>query len=223
MLTENRFVIDPDFTFDILRGLAKYTGSAFIRALAEAVTRHPRHNIAQALGHRQIASKMWLRDTLLATLGGRFSTVWVMGGWYGVLPAMLFDDPRFSIGRVVSFDIDPDCRPVAETLNGRAFREGRFAAVTADMYALDYGGEDRPDLVVNTSCEHIPDMAAWLALLPQGPPLVLQSNDYFSEPEHVNCVADLSAFIAQCRLSTLAYSGALDLRKYTRFMLIGSR
>jgi len=223
MLTETRYVADPDFTFDILRGLAKYSGSQFVAALAEAVIRHPRHNISQALGHRQIACKMWLTNTLFETLGGTFGTIWVVGGWYGVLPAMLFDDPRFNIDRIVSFDLDPDCRPVAETLNGSAMRQGRFEARTADMYDLDYGGAGRLDLVINTCCEHIPDMPAWLARIPAGLKLVLQSNNYFSEPEHVNCVDSLQAFIDQCHLARLAFSGELDMKKYTRFMLIGER
>ena len=223
MLTQNRFVVDPDFTFDILRGLARYSGSDFIAALAEAVTRHPRHNISQALGHRQIACKMWLKDALFAALGGRFGTIWVVGGWYGVLPAMLFDDARFEIDRIISFDLDPDCRPVAETLNAKAGAEGRFEARTADMYKLAYGDPERPDLIINTSCEHIPDMPAWLDLIPAGQKLVLQSNNYFSEPEHVNCVESLEAFIDQCRLARLDFSGDLDMKKYSRFMLIGER
>ncbi len=223
MLTQTRFVVDPDFTFDILRGLARYSGSNFIAALAEAVTRHPRHNISQALGHRQIACKMWLKDALFATLGGRFGTIWVVGGWYGVLAAMLFDDARFDIDRIVSFDLDPDCAPVAETLNALAVKAGRFEARTADMYGLDYSAPDAPDLIVNTSCEHIADMPGWLSLIPVQRKLVLQSNDYFSEPEHVNCVESLDAFVAQCGLSRVDFRGELDMHKYTRFMLIGAR
>ena len=38
------------------------------------------------------------------------------------------------------------------------------------------------DLIINTSCEHIADLRGWLALLPRGARVMLQSNDYFSEP-----------------------------------------
>ncbi len=125
---------------------------------------------------------MWLRDTLYDTLGGAFGRIWVVGGWYGVLPAVLFDDARFDIGHITSIDVDPDCAPVAEILNTKAMQDGRFAALTADMYELDYGGTEEPDLIVNTSCEHIPDMPGWLGLIPKGSKVVLQSNDYFSDP-----------------------------------------
>lgn len=220
---KQRYVADPDFTFDILRGLARYTGSRLISALAEAVIRHPFHNISQALGHRQVRSKTWLRDQLYLTLGGAFGKIWIVGGWYGVLAAILFDDPRFMIGEIVSIDADPDCAPVARTLNNGSATGGRFEAVTSDMHALDYDGADRPDLVVNTSCEHIPDLAAWLALIPAGMLLVLQSNDYFSEPEHINCVKTLEAFERQAGLAEVLYRGEYDTGKYTRFMLIGRR
>ena len=65
-------------------------------------------------------------------------------------------------------------------------------------------------------------MVMWLALLPRGARVMLQSNDYFSEPTHINCVPSLEAFIEQARLSTLDFSGSLKMKKYTRFMLIGT-
>ena len=117
----------------------------------------PSADIANAFNHKQVACKMWARDRLFESAGGSFGEVWIVGGWYGVLAGMLLDDPRFEIGRIENIDIDPDVGAIAETLN-HAHRE-RFRAVTADMYALDYAGR-RPDLVVNTSCEHIADLRA---------------------------------------------------------------
>jgi hypothetical protein len=223
MPTKPQYVSDPDFTFDVLRGLAQYTGSRFIRDLAEAVIRHPYHNISQAIGHRQVACKTWLRDELIEAFGGRFDAIWVVGGWYGVLPAMLFDDARYRIGRIVSFDIDADCATVARAVNRGPVEEGRFEARTGDMYELIYDGPAPPDLVINTSCEHIPDVGRWLDRLPAGTAVVLQSNDYFAEPEHINCVRTLEKFIDQASLSKIAFSGALETKKYNRFMLIGNR
>jgi hypothetical protein len=223
MVIKPRYISDPDFTFDVLRGLAQYTGSRFVRDLAEAVVRHPYHNISQALGHRQVACKTWLRDELLACFGGTFDTIWVVGGWYGVLPAILFDDPRYRIGKIVSFDLDPDCAAVAHAVNRGPVEEGRFEARTGDMYELDYNGPAPPDLVINTSCEHIPDVRQWLDLLPVGTAVVLQSNDYFDEPEHINCVNTLAEFVDQAGLSKIAFSGVLETKKYARFMLIGNR
>jgi hypothetical protein len=223
MSIKPRYISDPDFTFDVLRGLAQYTGSRFVRDLAEAVVRHPYHNISQALGHRQVACKVWLRDELLGAFGGRYGTIWVVGGWYGVLPAMLFDDARYGIDRIVSFDLDADCAAVAHAVNRGPVEEGRFEAHTGDMYQLAYDGPAAPDLVINTSCEHIPDVGRWMARLPVGTAVVLQSNDYVDEPEHINCVNSLDEFIDQAGLSKVAFSGVLETKKYDRFMLIGNR
>ena len=107
---------------------------------------------------------------------------------------------------------------IALTLN-RAHGD-RFAALTADMYALDYRGR-RPDLVVNTSCEHIADLRGWLDRLPAGSRVLLQSNDYFREPTHIACVASLAAFRSQAGLAEVEYAGSLPQKNYTRFMLIG--
>ncbi|WP_137157798.1 class I SAM-dependent methyltransferase [Rhizobium sp. FKL33] len=204
--------------FDLLRGVSAFTHSPLIKGLAEVVARHPDAEIGVAFNHKQIACKMWARDAVYETIGGEIGTILVLGGWYGVLAGILFDDARFTIGKIVSVDIDETVASVARTLNGAWI--DRFNALSEDMYALPYQ-DHKADLVVNTSCEHIADLRGWLDLLPKGTRVVLQSNDYFSEPTHINCVASLDAFKEQAKLSRLLYGGSLPQKKYTRFMLIG--
>jgi hypothetical protein len=205
--------------FDLTRGIAAFTGSALVSDLARVVGRHPDADIANAFNRKQVASKLWARDTLHAVLGPAFGRILIVGGWYAVFAAMLFDDPRFAIGSIESVDLDPAVAPVATTLNRRA--GDRFIATTADMYAFDYGA-GAADLVVNTSCEHIADLAGWLALLPPGTRVLLQSNDYFAKPAHIASVPSLDAFIVQARLGRVDFAGALPSTNYTRFMLIGA-
>ncbi len=214
---------DAEYLHDLLRGVAAYTASPLVAALAATAARHPEAALDLAFNHKQIACKTWLRDALHDTLGPVHGRIWVLGGWYAVLAAVLLDDPRLTIAEIVSVDRDPACAPVAATLNRRAAAEGRFRALSADMNALAYGGPDGPGLVINTSCEHLADPGAWLARLPAGLPVVLQSNDYFAEAEHVSAVPSLDAFAAQMALSEVRYAGALPLKHYTRFMLIGRR
>jgi len=219
------FVPSSEFLFDLLRGLSALSGNRIIADLARVVADAPREDLSVAFNHKQIASKAWLRDQLYETLGGEHEHIWVLGGWYGVLSAMLLDDRRFTIGRITTIDLDPACQPVAKLLNRRALAEGRFAALSADMNALDYGsaGTDAPSLIVNTSCEHLPDVPRWLARLAPGQRVALQSNDYFAVPEHLSSVPDLEAFVAQAGLAQVAFKGALPSKNYTRFMLIGAR
>lgn len=211
----------PDDLFDILRGVAVLTGHPIVAAMARTVARHPRADLAIAFNHKQIGSKLWLRDQVRASLGDRLDGVWILGGWHGVLAAILLNEPGFDPGNVASVDLDPGCAPVAVTLNAQAAAEGRFSALTADMNDLDYARA--PELVINTSCEHLPDIPAWLAKIPKGQLLLLQSNDYFREPDHVSCSASLAAFQAQADLSQVLFAGQRPTKNYTRFMLIGRR
>lgn len=217
--------ISREALHDILRGVAALTGDAIVADLARLVGKGVRADISVAFNPKQIASKRWLVDTLAAILPRPDGPVWVLGAWHGVLGAMLLADARLAIPQVVSLDIDPDCAPVAETLNHRHVASGRFRAVTADMTTLDFDLADggRPGLVINTSCEHLPDVPGWLAGLPAGLLLLLQSNDYVREPDHCSCVPTLAAFEAQAGLSELWFAGSLPARNYTRFMLIGRR
>ncbi|MBP2234412.1 hypothetical protein J2Z31_000902 [Sinorhizobium kostiense] len=205
--------------YDLVRGLAFYSGSLLVDGIAKVIARHPEANIANAFNHKQVGCKLWARDKLLESVGPAYRKIAVLGGWYGILPAMLLDDRRFEIGAAISYDIDPAVEKVAHTLNS-GFGE-RFRALTADMYALDYSSL-QADLIVNTSCEHIADLRGWLGLLPPGTRILLQSNDYFSEPTHINCVSSLDEFRTQAGLTHIDFAGALPMRKYTRFMLIGT-
>ncbi len=211
-----------DYVFDLLRGIAAYVGSPVVTALARTVAAHPEARLDVAFNHKQVACKVWARDQLHWHLGNQFSSIWLLGGWYGVMAAMLFDDPRFTIGEIRSIDLDGQAAAVALTLNAAAVGQGRFSVQVADMYALDYFAE-RPQLVINTSCEHIADLPAWLTLLPQGTPVLLQSNNYSAEPTHVNIMRSAEQFAEAAALSHVAYCGALPLKNYTRFMLIGTR
>lgn len=215
----------PDAHYDILRGVAALTQNRIVADLAPLVLEGGMPaDLWVAFNHKQIGSKRWLIDALADVLPAPTGPVWVLGAWYGVLGAMLLDDPRLTIPAVISLDRDPNCAAVAERLNRRHVASGRFKAVTADMMTLDFAtAEPAPGLVINTSCEHLANVPGWLATLPEGLPVLLQSNDYVREPDHRSCVPSLDAFIAQTKLSEVVFSGALPTKNYTRFMLIGRR
>ncbi len=217
-----------EFYRDILEGLALYTGSVLQLNVLATLTQHDAPALGEALNKNQIASKMWLADALLDSVGPQLGRVLILGGWFGVLAAVLLHDRRFAIGHVESVDIDPRCAPIALALNATHVRAGRFTARTADMLEIDYGQTPEkvigaPDVVVNTSCEHLEAFGRWYDRIPAGQLVVLQSNDYYACSEHVNCVPDLAAFRAQAPLSELLFEGERKLRRYTRFMLIGRK
>ncbi len=217
--------VGPAELYEMLMGLSQLTGSALLADVAKVMGDLMPAGMSNALNPKQIRSKIWLVDEVLRHAGGVHGEVVVMGGWHGVLSALLLNDPRFSLRSVTSLDIDPGCAPVAMLLNRRFVAEGRFRAVTADMHrpgsAIPPLGEG--SLVINTSCEHIPDVRGWLATLPPGQLVALQSNDYRAVPEHVSCFDSAEAFAAAAGLGRTLFMGALPSRRYTRFMLIGHR
>lgn len=217
--------LSRDLLYNILRGVAALTDHAVVADLARLVGHGAPADIGVAFNHKQIASKRWLVDSVAANLPADLGCVWVLGAWYGVLGALLLDDRRLSIQRVVSLDLDASCAEVASQLNRRHVAQGRFRAVTADMMQLTFPSEgpDAPGLIVNTSCEHLADVPGWVASLPRGTWLALQSNDYVAIPEHLSSVATLADFEAQVGLSEVIYAGSLPTKNYTRFMIIGRR
>ena len=128
-----------EFYLDIIEGLSIYSGSAFERDVLATISRHQAQDLGAAFNKNQIASKMWLAEALLEAAGPGHANVTILGGWFGVLAAVLLHDSRFSIGRVTSIDIDPRCAPIALAVNATHARSGKFGARTADMLDLDYG------------------------------------------------------------------------------------
>ena len=191
----------------------------------------------------QLQSKIWLVKTLqnlrkedeIKSLG----TVFICAGWYATLANMLFSTARLDVQKIRSFDIDPSCVEIAEIFNKDWFKqEWTFKALTADIHDIDYEEHewtfwsnknnrqsypivDKPDTIINTSCEHIIDFDSWFRKIPEGKLVILQSNDFVEVEEHVNCVKDSSHFAEMAPLSKVLFTGELPLEKYTRFMRIG--
>lgn len=197
----------------------------------------PQASLADALSVGQIESKKWLIRAL-EEIDASLGTIFVVGGWWGVLPAMMFESAlRFD--KIRSFDIDPSCAPIADTMNRPYVMQGwRFKASTADMRQMDYRGfhyttlradgsqapiSDSPDTIINTSCEHLDGFGSWWEGIPVGKLAVLQSNNFSAVAEHCNCVESLEQFSAQAKMQRTLFAGELKLPDYKRFMLIGYR
>lgn len=209
------------FYSDILRGLAVYFDSRFVSDIRDTAARFPDPALGYALNRNQITSKKWLVDTVFEVVGGALGRVCIVGGWYGVLGAMLLHDKRFAVESVCSVDRDRSCKEVADSLNCTHVDSGKFKSLTADMLELDYVNDY--DVVVNTSCEHLPNLGDWLKLIPDRMLLALQSNDYYGIEGHVSCVDDLAAFKRQAPLAVPMFEGQKKIGTYTRFMLIGRK
>jgi hypothetical protein len=161
----------------------------------------------------QLASKEWLIHELnhYSALVDNSSIV-IAGAWFATLGIML--NKKFPTAKISMIDIDERCKPFVDN-------------ITHDLENVDYAIEDmyrhvyREQVVINTSCEHIPNLKEWVSIIPKNKTLVLQSNNYTVPADHINTANSVEEFIEQTGLSAIWYSGSLVLPMYTRYMLIG--
>lgn len=178
-----------------------------------------RYRTLESFWKGQVQSKTWLIENIIPWVLSIPNNIVIHGGWNGVLASLLFQS-GIQVNKIVSIDIDPACEEIARTMNKIEEMEGRFKAVTCNM--ADYEYEFYPDIVINTSCEHITQETyeTWLRKIPSNSLKVLQSNNYFDLPEHIRCAENLKEFKSQSKIKALT-AAKLELPKYNRFMLIG--
>lgn len=206
--------------------------------LWRVINTYPDANIKDAYSRGQILSKKWLIKEL-ENLPVDLGTVFLCAGWYGTLSLMLYES-GMKITKVRSFDINDEVWPIAETINRpMVMSEWQFKAQTEDINDINYkdghtyntyrrDGEarelyDKPDTVINTSCEHIQNFREWYDKIAKGTLVILQTNDYNEVEDHVNCVDTIEEFKGMAPMTDCMYDGVLNLDKYNRFMLIGYR
>ena len=196
--------------------------------------------LTDSLSRGQLRSKIWVSDTVNDLDIDLGDMVYVCAGWYGVLPAILFE--RNKVDTIRSFDIDASCALPAETLNrSYAQNDWQFKASTMDVKDLIYTGEfmyetlkyngdkemitdGAPTCVINTSCEHIEDFGEWWSGIPKGMLVIMQNNDFDDEEGHDHAddtVTSLEEFTKRLNVSETLYEGTLALDKYNRYMVIG--
>ncbi len=157
----------------------------------------------------QIRSKLWVLnqlENLPLTNNKKFV---IVGDWFGTLGLMI--KQRFPLIDLTMLDIDTRCEKFVNNVTHSSIKY-----LTEDMYKHQY----TEDIIINTSCEHIPNIRNWLDIIPKGKTVILQSNNYFEGNGHINCVNSIEEFIHQTRLTDIKFSGKLELPIYTRFMIV---
>ena len=158
----------------------------------------------------QIISKEWVVDKIKSLRIMWNQSVIVVGAWYGTMGLML-KHTYPNIGLTL-LDIDPRCEKYLKNITGNDVN-----VITDDMYTYKY----TEDIVINTACEHIPNVRWWLDKMPAGTMVVLQSNNFFTGEDHINCVNNIEEFLEQAKLKEVLYSGEMVTPMYTRYMIIG--
>ncbi len=163
----------------------------------------------------QVVSKLWLVEKLIQLNAVSANThIAIVGSWYGTLGGLIHE--QFPHARVDLIDVDPRCDRFCQIVYHDT---PLVTAVCADMYKIDYS---EYDVVINTSCEHIPDVGEWAKqAAPTNQLIVAQSNNSSKEKGHINPTTDPTHLAQLLKLNRLLYGGSRVFPMYTRHMVIG--
>jgi len=218
-------VTEPERPAEVVERCADPRRRAELRQLLgrlDALPPAERKGIVEAFDEVQVRSKLWLIDELARVLDLTGVELLVLGAWYGTLPLLCNLRLQRPPARMLCVDLDPHPCQVGAEVIGSLYPNIGYRCADAMTYDYDTPGS-QATVLVNTICEHLPDIAGWWHRLPPGQLVVLQSNNYFPCPDHVNCVRSLAEMTQQTPLSEVLFEGVLPLSLFDRFMLIGRR
>jgi hypothetical protein len=200
--------------------------------------------LSDAFSRSQMRSKIWLVDELAKIMPNPRNVV-LMAGWYGQLIDLFGDKDvdKITFRKFRNVEIDKECCIESDyNFNLRRLEEHKVKAVNADINNLTlhengyewevetfktgekYVEKFLPDLIINTSSEHM--STEWFNQIrfkkwTKKPLVVIQNNNFFGIPEHVNCVHSVDHMKKVFPMEKILFEGELQLKGYKRVMLIG--
>ena len=186
--------------------------------LFKNVMAESRHNkdLLDSFSPNQFKSKERLinhiRDLLIV---GTNSEIVILGGWYGSILIPAFKEVK----RITLIDSDKEVISIAKNRLFNHDNNGDF--ITSDVFHKDRKGRiQNADLIINTSCEHMPPMKE--LELDTKSYFAYQSNNMLSIEGHINCVYDLDDFKKQLPDNAkVMIEDEIKDDRGTRFLLIG--
>ena len=196
--------------------------------------------LQDAFSRSQIKSKIWLVQEL-AHVQTHYNQVAVLAGWFGQIKSIYDQQLTYGKMRVVELDRSA-CEISDHVFNLSNLENHKVKAVCADINQLTlhkngyewsvenfrdgttYSEKFLPDLIINTSAEHMTE--EWyhqlrFKQLDSDPIVAIQSNNLFEIAEHTNCVHSVDHMIKKFPMREVLFAGELQLKGYKRVMLIG--
>lgn len=207
--------------------------------------------LQDAFSRGQVLSKIWLSEEL-SKIQTSFDMIHVHAGWFGQLRLYL-DNCNIEYDKIRFFDIDGTAGKISDTIFNNSLIEGfkvksayarlplrddddetqdmKWVTRTGIEYEVpnhskgtSYTEKTTPDLIINTSAEHM--SSVWYHKMINRPmetdPLfIIQTNNLFDNPQHQLCVHSLDHMQKKFPMSRLEYAGEKELFGYKRFMMIG--
>lgn len=201
--------------------LGFHTLSSYVQAMYDPeVTKNLEFSaVRDSLSDGQTASKLWVVNEVSKFIGINEKSICVFGGWVGLLCRLFID--FVGTKSIANVEIDGTLELVNQyVMSGH---RDKFRFIHSDMYEFPYD-DQQFDVYVNTSGEHISSLKEWIEMIPTGKIVCIQSNDYFSHPQHINCVNNVGELENLTRsaanVKDVVYRGTLELPIYNRFMVI---
>jgi hypothetical protein len=173
----------------------------------------PRGSITNDL----ILSKMWICEVLKKLGHQKFSTVYILGSWYGNM-ALIFDRMGMGYKHLINVEIEKDWLEYSQNILDKAGVNAE--PMLKDANTLDYRQLDKNGLVINTGTHDIKGNR-WWKNIPKGTLVVLQSRNQIDRPVHNT----LEEFDRDFPVNKTLYVGEATLTdpetQYNRFMKIG--
>jgi len=196
--------------------------------------------LRDAFSRSQLKSKIWLVEEL-AKIDTNYDNVVVMAGWFGQLKSVYDKRLTYAKMRIVELDRSA-CETSDYIFNLSNLENYKVKSVNSDItnltlhkngYEWDvenfkegvkYSEKFLPNLIINTSAEHMTE--EWynqirFKELEGNPIVVIQSNNLFDIPEHINCVHSVDHMKKKFPMKEILFEGELQLKGYKRVMLIG--
>jgi len=143
------------------------------------------------------------------------SEVVILGGWYGSILIPSFKNSK----RITLIDKDEKVISIAKNRLFNHYKNVDF--ITSDVFHNDRKGRiQNADLIINTSCEHMPSMKK--LELDSNAHFAFTSNNMYDIEGHINCVSSIEEFKWQLpdNAKVIKEDRIVDDRG-TRFILIG--
>jgi hypothetical protein len=212
--------IDLDLLYNILTIVKDYPNLA--------------DDLFDSFSDNQFASKGALIDAVnRLNILNKESTVVIWGSWYGsILIPSLADNVKI----VISIDLDNTPLQIAKNQLFKKYKNVDY--ICDDVFKTCRKQYLDTNLIINTSCEHMPPMKEWKwfelgslkedGILGKDPKLssncyfAFQSNNMFGIEGHVNCVNSLEEFKDQMpKRAKILYEEEVKDTRGTRYMLVG--
>jgi len=176
------------------------------------------YTLAGSFTRDLIASKVWLL-TQLARIHQHYTTMYVLGSWYGNLSVFMQLQPIIQVDHVINVETNSEMLDASQRILDRIGAD-HVEFMLKDANELDYRQLGRSGVVVNTSLTEMPE-SAWFDRIPSGTLVAMQARDQDPGVEY-HSAQDIQS---KYTLSRVIYQGSMQLHdpetEYTRYMTIG--